>query len=159
MGSYTEHRGQLDGAGARIGVVAGRFNDHVTKPLLEGCLDALEAYGVASEDVSVWWAPGSFELPLVAKQLAGTGVDAVICLGAVIRGDTAHFEYVAGECAAGCMRAMLETGVPIVFGVLTTDNVEQAMARAGGEHGHKGREAAATALAMRSLLNEIGEGS
>jgi len=156
MGSFTEHEGTLDGSTARVAIVAGRFNDHVTKPLLEGCLEALDAHGVSSEAIDVSWVPGAFELPVVAKRLAGSGVaDAVICLGAVIRGDTPHFEYVAGECAAGVMRASLETGVPIVFGVLTTDDLDQAMARAGGEHGHKGREAAVTALEMISLLRDL----
>jgi len=156
MGTYTEHEGSIDGATARVAIVAGRFNDHVTKPLLEGCLDGLAENGVLMETVQVSWVPGAFEAPVVAKRLAASGVvDAVICLGAVIRGDTPHFEYVAGECAAGLMRASLDTGVPIVFGVLTTDDVEQAMARAGGGEGNKGREAAVTALEMVSLLRGL----
>ena len=156
MGTYTEHVGDLDGSTARIAIVAGRFNDHVTKPLLEGCLEGLAAHGVALEHVQVSWVPGAFEVPIVAKRLAESGtVDAVVCLGAVIRGDTPHFEYVAGECAAGVMRASLDSGVPIAFGVLTTDDLDQAMARAGGQEGNKGREAAVTALEMISLLRGL----
>lgn len=159
MGTYTEHVGDLDGSTARIAVVAGRFNDHVTKPLLEGCLEGLSAYGVPIETVHVSWVPGAFEVPLVAERLAASGaVDAVVCLGAVIRGDTPHFEYVAAECAAGVMRAALDTGIPIAFGVLTTDDLDQAMARAGGSEGNKGREAAVTALEMISLLRGLAEG-
>jgi len=156
MGTYTEHVGDLDGSTARIAIVAGRFNDHVTKPLLEGCLEGLAAHGVALEHVQVSWVPGAFEVPIVAKRLAESGtVDAVVCLGAVIRGDTPHFEYVAGECAAGVMRASLDSGVPIAFGVLTTDDLDQAMARAGGQESNKGREAAVTALEMISLLRGL----
>ena len=156
MGTYTEHVGDLDGSTARIAIVAGRFNDHVTKPLLEGCLEGLAAHGVALEHVHVSWVPGAFEVPIVAKRLAESGtVDAVVCLGAVIRGDTPHFEYVAGECAAGVMRASLDSGVPIAFGVLTTDDLDQAMARAGGQESNKGREAAVTALEMISLLRGL----
>ena len=156
MGTYTEHEGSIDGSTARVAIVAGRFNDHVTKPLLEGCLGGLAENGVRMETVHVSWVPGAFELPVVAKRLASSAaVDAVVCLGAVIRGDTPHFEYVAGECAAGMMRAALDTGVPIVFGVLTTDDVDQAMARAGGSEGNKGREAALTALEMISLLRGL----
>jgi|SRR5680860_575799 len=156
MGTYIEHEGSLDGSTARVAIVAGRFNDHVTKPLLEGCLDALAENGVPMESVSVSWVPGAFELPVVARRLAASGaVDAVICLGAVIRGDTPHFEYVAGECAAGMMRAALDTGIPIVFGVLTTDDLDQAMARAARIEGNKGREAAVTALEMTSLLRAL----
>jgi len=160
MGTYTEHEGSLDGSRARVAIVAGRFNDHVTKPLLEGCLGGLVENGVRIETVHVSWVPGAFELPLVAKRLAlSDTVDAVICLGAVIRGDTPHFDFVAGECAAGMMRAALDTGIPVVFGVLTTDDVDQAMARAGGSEGNKGREAAVTALEMISLLRGVRERS
>jgi 6,7-dimethyl-8-ribityllumazine synthase len=142
----------------RIGVVAGRFNDHVTKPLLEGALVTLDECGVAPSDVAVHWVPGAFEVPLVARRLAGSGtVDAVVCLGAVIRGDTAHFDYVAGPCAYGVARAALDTGVPVIFGVLTTDNVDQALDRAGGCEGNKGAEAAATAVEMVALLRTLPE--
>lgn len=158
MGEYSEPGAGLDGRGMRIGVVAGRFNDHVTKPLLEGALVTLDECGVAPSDVAVHWVPGAFEVPLVARRLAGSGtVDAVVCLGAVIRGDTAHFDYVAGPCAYGVARAALDTGVPVIFGVLTTDNVDQALDRAGGCEGNKGAEAAATAVEMVALLRTLPE--
>jgi 6,7-dimethyl-8-ribityllumazine synthase len=143
----------------RIAVVAGRFNDHITTPLLDGALDTLGRAGL--DDVPVHWVPGAFEIPLVAQRLAASGAfDAVICLGAVIRGDTPHFDFVAGECAAGIMRVSLDTGVPIVFGVLTTDDLDQALARAGGPacNGtscNKGEESAATAVEMVSLFRQI----
>lgn len=154
MGTYREYEGALDATGMRFAIVASRFNDHVTKPLLEGALDTLLGLGLGLDDTPVHWVPGAFEIPLVAQRLAPS-YDAVICLGAVIRGDTAHFDYVAGECASGIQRVALETGTPIIFGVLTTDNLEQAMARAGGEHGHKGSEAARTAVEMVSLLRQL----
>jgi len=154
MGSYAEFEGSLDASGMRLAIVAGRFNDHVTKPLLEGALDTLHDLGL--DAVPVHWVPGAFEIPLLAKRLA-PAYDAVICLGAVIRGDTPHFDYVAGECAAGIQRVALDTDTPIIFGVLTTDDLEQAMARAGGEHGHKGSEAARTAVEMVSLLRQLKE--
>ena len=155
MGTYREYEGALDATGMRIAVVAGRFNDHITKPLLDGALSTLREAGL--DDVPVYWVPGAFEIPLVAQRLAVTSAsDAVICLGAVIRGDTPHFDYVAGECAAGIMRVSLATGVPIVFGVLTTDDLDQALARCGGEVGNKGCESAATAIEMVDLLRKIG---
>src|SRR6266487_2130644 len=136
MGKYTEYEGKPDATGMRVAIVAGRFNDDITKLLL----------------------PGAFEIPLVAKQLAESGeLDAVICLGAVIRGDTPHFDFVAGECASGISRVALDTGVPIAFGVLTTDDVDQARARAGGAEGNKGAEAAATAVEMVDLLRQLGK--
>jgi 6,7-dimethyl-8-ribityllumazine synthase len=156
VGEYAESGDALDGRGLRLAVVAGRFNDHVTKPLLEGALGRLEECGIDRAAVPVHWVPGAFEIPLVAKQLAGSGtVDAVVCLGAVIRGDTAHFEYVAGPCAYGVARAALDTGVPVVFGVLTTEDLRQALDRAGGCEGNKGAEAAATAVEMATLLRTL----
>ena len=152
MGEYVEYEGTLDAAGMRVAIVAGRFNDHVTKPLLVGALDTLHDLGV--DDVPVHWVPGAFEIPLIAQRLAPS-FDAVICLGAVIRGETPHFDFVAGECAAGIRQVALETGTPVIFGVLTTDNLDQAMARTGGEHGHKGSEAARTAVEMVSLLRQL----
>ncbi|HVM53519.1 MAG TPA: 6,7-dimethyl-8-ribityllumazine synthase [Acidimicrobiales bacterium] len=141
----------LDGTGLRVAVACGRFNDVITDRLLAGCRDRLVELGVKAEDIVEVWAPGAFELPLVAKRLAEAGGhDAVITLGAVIRGDTPHFDYVAGECAAGVMRAQLEVGVPIVFGVLTTDTVSQAFEREG-----KGRDCAETAVEMAALLRAI----
>src|SRR5215831_14878222 len=140
----------------RIAVVAGRFNAHVTQPLLDGALATLREHGLDPDSVPVCWVPGAFEIPLTAKRLAGSGtVDAVICLGAVIRGDTAHFEYVAGPCAYGVARAALDTGVPVIFGVLTTEDLRQALDRAGGCEGNKGAEAAATAIEMATLLRTL----
>lgn len=163
MGQYTEYEGALDATGMRIAIVAGRFNDHVTTPLLDGALAKLADAGL--DDVPVHWVPGAFEIPLAAQRLAASGVcDAVICLGAVIRGDTPHFDYVAGECAAGIMRVSLDTGIPVVFGVLTVDDLDQALARCGatlhdGEAVNKGEESAATAVEMVSLLRQIEKGS
>jgi 6,7-dimethyl-8-ribityllumazine synthase len=159
MGEYREYTGALDATGMRIAVVAGRFNDHITKPLLDGTLGALRDAGL--DDVPVHWVPGAFEIPLVAQRLAASReYDAVICLGAVIRGDTPHFDYVAGECAAGIARVSLDTGVPVVFGVLTTDDLDQALARSGGPacNGiacNKGEESAATAVEMVDLLRQL----
>jgi 6,7-dimethyl-8-ribityllumazine synthase len=158
MGDYTEYEGNLDAGGMRVAVVASRFNDDVTKLLLEGALQALAGMGLDPDSVPVVWVPGAFEIPLVAKQLAESGeLDAVICVGAVIRGETPHFDFVAGECAAGISRVALDTGVPIAFGVLTTDDREQAFARAGGTEGNKGAEAAATAVEMVDLLGQLGK--
>jgi 6,7-dimethyl-8-ribityllumazine synthase len=154
MGTYREIEGTLDATGMRIAIVAGRFNDHITTPLLDGALATLREAGL--DDVPVHWVPGAFEIPLVAQRLAASGgCDAVICLGAVIRGDTPHFDYVAGECAAGIMRVSLDTGVPVAFGVLTTDDLDQALARCGGAVGNKGEESAATAVEMVSLLRQL----
>ena len=156
MGRYTAYEGNLDATGMHLVIVAGRFNDAITKPLLEGALDGLREHGLDPADVPVVWVPGAYEIPLVAQRLAGSGdVDAVICLGAVIRGGTPHFEYVAGQCAAGVTRVALDTGVPVIFGVLTTDDVDQAMERAGGSEGNKGREAALTAIEMVDLLRQL----
>jgi 6,7-dimethyl-8-ribityllumazine synthase len=158
MGDYTEYEGQLDAAGVRVAVVASRFNDDVTKLLLDGALRELADRGLEPEFVPVIWVPGAFEIPLVAKQLAESGErDAVICVGAVIRGDTPHFDFVAAECASGISRVALDTGIPIAFGVLTTDDRDQALARAGGAEGNKGAEAAATAVEMVDLLRQLGK--
>lgn len=144
--------GSLDGAGLRICVVVSRWNEFVTRKLLEGAERMLRERGVGDEDVTVAWVPGAFEIPTAAKWAAGSGrFDAVICLGAVIRGETAHFEYVAGGAAEGIREAAMETGVPVIFGVLTTDTVEQALSRAGGKDGHKGEEAAQAAVEMANL--------
>jgi len=156
VGEYAPPPEALDAADLRLAVVAGRFNGHVTAPLLAGALDTLRAAGLDPDSVPVHWVPGAFEIPLVAKRLAGSGtVDAVICLGAVIRGDTPHFEYVAGPCAAALADAALATGVPIAFGVLTTNDEQQALDRAGGPAGNKGAEAAATAVEMATLLRRL----
>jgi 6,7-dimethyl-8-ribityllumazine synthase len=158
MGTYTEYEGQLDASGMRLAIVAGRFNGDVTKLLLDGALHELAGNGLEPDAVPVVWVPGAFEIPLVAKRMAEAGeVDAVICLGAVIRGDTPHFDFVAGECASGISRVALDTGVPVAFGVLTTDDLDQALARAGGAEGNKGAEAAATAVEMVDLLRQLGK--
>lgn len=154
MGEYAGHEGTLDATGMRLAIAVARFNRDVTERLLEGAERVARKHG--AENVSVAWVPGAFELPLVAKHLAASGaVDAVVCLGAVIRGDTAHFEYVAGECASGITRAALDTGVPVVFGVLTVDDRQQALDRVGGKEGHKGEEAMETAIEMVSLLRSL----
>jgi 6,7-dimethyl-8-ribityllumazine synthase len=154
MGEYARYEGELDATGMRFAIVAARFNNDVTEPLCAGAEKMLCDHGAA--DVHVAWVPGAFELPLVAKRFAQSGaVDAVVCIGAVIRGETPHFEYVAGECAAGVTRASLDTGVPIAFGVLTVEDREQALERIGGREGHKGEEAAATAIEMVSLLRNL----
>jgi 6,7-dimethyl-8-ribityllumazine synthase len=152
----TEFRGDASARGRRVGVVVARFNELVTRKLLDGALEGLRAHGVADEDVDVAWVPGAFELALAARRLAASRTyDAVICLGAVIRGETAHFEHVAGQAATGIREAGEATGVPVIFGVLTTGNLEQALARAGGDHGNKGWDAAAAALEMASLMEQL----
>ncbi len=141
------------GAGRRVAIVAARFNGGITLRLLAGALRSLDEAGVARDDVTVAWAPGAFELPFVAKALARAGAsDAIIALGAVIRGETGHYDFVAGQCAQGLQAVQLETGVPVVFGVLTTDTVAQALARSMDDEANKGREAALTALEMAALV-------
>jgi 6,7-dimethyl-8-ribityllumazine synthase len=153
MGEYAAPA-DLDASGMRFALAVARFNADVTEPLLDGARRTLDKYGAT--DVDVVRVPGAFELPLVARALARSGrVDAVICIGAVVRGDTPHFEYVAGESAAGITRVGLDTGVPVIFGVLTVDTREQAIERIGGKEGHKGEEAAATAIEMVALLRAI----
>ena len=150
------HEGSLDATGMRFGIVVSRFNDIVSTPLLEGAVEALELHGVSADDIVIAWVPGAFETPIAARELAAHGgVDGVVCLGAVIRGDTAHFDYVAGEAARGIASVHATTGVPATFGVLTVDTLEQAMDRAGGKHGNKGAEAALAAVEMVSLLREL----
>jgi 6,7-dimethyl-8-ribityllumazine synthase len=151
--------GRLRGEGMRIAIACGRFNDLITERLLAGALDGLRRHGVDDASITEVWAPGAFELPLVAKRLAESGDhDAVITLGAVIRGATGHYEQVAGQCAAGVQRASLDTGVPVVFGVLTVDTVEQAVERAGTKAGNKGYEAAEVAIEMVDLLRQLPKG-
>ncbi len=146
------------GPAVRIGLVCARFNGDITLALLEGAREALEACGVLPENISVTWVPGAFELPLVARTLAWTGrYQALVCLGAVIRGDTGHYEFVAGESAAGIQRVALDTGVPVSFGVLTTENRQQAEDRAGGAAGNKGYEAAMTAIETADVLRRLAE--
>lgn len=150
------YEGRVDGAGMRVGVVVARFNELITKQLLEGARDALRRGGVADDDVHVAWVPGSFEVPLVAKKMAASGnYAAVVCLGAVIRGATSHFDYVAGQAAGGVARAGLDTGVPVIFGILTTDSIEQALERVGAKGTNRGADAAFAALEMVNLLRQL----
>ena len=146
----------MQARGRRFGVAVARFNELVTSKLLEGTRECLHAHGVADEDIDVAWVPGAFELPLVALRMASSRTyDAVICLGAVIRGETAHFEIVAGQAAEGIRRAGQDTGVPVIFGVLTTETLEQALDRAGGKHGNKGWDAAMAAMETASVLEQL----
>jgi 6,7-dimethyl-8-ribityllumazine synthase len=152
----TTYEGQLRGDGLRVAIACARFNDFITERLLSGARDSLRRHGVDETSITVAWAPGAFELPLVAQRLAQSGEhDAVVCLGAVIRGATGHYEQVAGQCAAGLQRVQLDTGIPVVFGVLTTETVEQAVERAGTKLGNKGAEAAVTAVEMADLLRQL----
>jgi 6,7-dimethyl-8-ribityllumazine synthase len=152
----NEIRGDLQARGRRFAIVASRFNEVVVAKLVEGALDCLRSHGVAEDDLDVAWVPGAFELPLAARRLAASGsYDAVICLGAVVRGETSHYEFVAGRAAEGIARAADDTGVPVIFGVLTTDTLEQALERAGGKHGNKGWDAATAAMEMASLLEQL----
>ena len=149
-------RGEPVGRGRRIAIVVSRFNHGVTARLLEGALAQLRARGVEDDRVEVAWVPGAFEIPLAATRLAGSGAfDAVICLGAVIRGETEHFDLVARETARGVARAAAETGVPVIFEVLATGTLAQAEARAGGTHGNRGRDAVDAALEMADLLDRL----
>ena len=148
--------GDLDAADARFGIVVGRFNEFVTDQLLSGALDTLRRHGVDTDTVDVAHCPGSFEIPLVAKKMAESGsYDAIICIGAVIRGATPHFEYVAGGVTNGTAQTALETEVPVLFGILTTDTVEQAIERAGTKAGNKGSEAALAAIEMANLMEKL----
>ncbi|MCH8186629.1 MAG: 6,7-dimethyl-8-ribityllumazine synthase [Chloroflexi bacterium] len=154
-----EVRGDLRGQGLRVGVVVARFNDFITSRLLDGAKAALSDHGVRDEDITIASVPGSFEIPLTAKKLAGSGrYDAVICLGAVIRGETDHYEHVAGEAAKGISAVALATGVPTIFAVLTTDTVEQAINRAGGKQGNSGYSAGVAAIEMANLMRALDGG-
>jgi 6,7-dimethyl-8-ribityllumazine synthase len=156
----TNYQGQLRGDGLRVAIAASRFNDFITERLLAGARDGLLRHGVDEASITVAWAPGAFELPLVAQRLAASGEhDAVICVGAVIRGATGHYEHVAGQCAAGIERVQLDTGIPVIFGVLTTENVEQAVERSGTKAGNKGFESAMTAIEMADLLRQLPKSS
>jgi 6,7-dimethyl-8-ribityllumazine synthase len=150
--------GDLSASGMRFAIVVARFNSFVTDRLLSGCLDALRRSGGGLENVELVKVPGSWEMPIVVRELARQKrFDAIICLGAVIRGDTPHFDYVAGQAASGLAQIAAETGVPVAFGVLTTNTVEQAVDRAGAKSGNKGFDAAMTAIEMASLLRKLGE--
>ena len=149
--------GVLLGKGLKFGLVVSRFNEFITKKLVEGAQDALLRHGVSEEDIEIAWVPGTFEIPLVAKKLALTKrYDAVICLGAVIRGATPHAEYIAAEVTKGIAKIGLETGLPVIYGVITADTLEQAIERAGTKKGNKGFEAAVSAIEMANLLKSIG---
>ncbi len=151
-----QYQGDYSTPLGRFAVVASRFNAMVTEALLSGCRDALARHGVPDERVDVAWVPGSFEIPLTARKLAETGrYAAVICLGCVIRGETTHYDHVAGQAAAGVMQAGLATGIPVIFGILTTETVEQALNRAGLKAGNKGADAALAAIEMVNLLARI----
>ncbi|MCD5401444.1 6,7-dimethyl-8-ribityllumazine synthase [candidate division NPL-UPA2 bacterium] len=150
--------GQLIARGKKFGLVVGRFNDFITRKLLEGAIDTFSRHGVKEEEMEVAWVPGSFEIPYAASRMAGSGkYDAVICLGAVIRGDTPHFDYIASEAAKGIARISLDTGVPTIFGVITADTLEQALERAGTKAGNKGKDAALAAIEMVNLFDKLGK--
>ena len=152
----TTYEGKLNGKGLKFALVVGRFNELISGRLYEGALDCLRRHDVDDGDVDAAWVPGAFEMPLVAKRLAESArYDAVICLGAVIRGGTPHFDYVAGEAAKGIAKISLDTGVPVVFGVLTTDTIEQAIERSGTKAGNKGADAAIAVLEMVNLYGKL----
>ena len=149
--------GNITAEGLRFAIVASRFNEFITSKLLEGALDMLRRHGAAEDSVDVAWVPGAFEIPLAAKKLAASGkYDAVICVGAVIRGATSHYDYVCSEVSKGVAQAGLSTGVPVIFGVVTTENIEQAVERAGTKAGNKGADGAMAAMEMANLLKKIG---
>ena len=151
-----ELKGDLQGQGLRIAIIAARFNELVTLRLVEGAQDALARHGVSDEDTLIAWVPGSFELPVAAKTLAETRrYDSIVCLGTVIRGETTHYDMVAGNASGGIGRVALETGIPVMFGVLTTENMDQAINRAGGKSGNLGYNAAVGAIEMARLLRAM----
>ncbi|SKC83271.1 6,7-dimethyl-8-ribityllumazine synthase [Maledivibacter halophilus] len=150
------YEGKLISKDQKFAIIVGRFNEFIGNKLLTGALDGLKRHGVEEDNIEIAWVPGAFEMPLIAKRMALTKkYDSVICLGAVIRGATPHFEYVSNEVTKGIASISLETGIPVVFGVLTTDTIEQAIERAGTKAGNKGYEAAVTAIEMANLLNEL----
>ena len=148
--------GNLIVKGKKFGIIASRFNDFITKELVSGCIDTLTRHGVNNEDLSITWVPGAFEVPLVAQRLAkAKSYDALICLGTVIRGSTPHFDYIAAEVAKGIAKVSLDSGLPVIFGIITADTIEQAIERAGTKEGNKGRDAALSAIEMANLLTQI----
>lgn len=148
--------GKLNAGNNRYGIIVGRFNEFIGSKLLGGAIDALKRHDASEDNIEVAWAPGAFEIPIVAQKMARTGrFDAIICLGAVIRGATPHFDYVSAEVSKGIASVSLSEGIPVIFGVLTTDSIEQAIERAGTKAGNKGFEAAMTAIEMVNLMNEI----
>lgn len=148
--------GNLIAKGKKFGIIVSRFNDFITKELLAGCKDELLRHGAQDSDLSIVWVPGAFEIPVTASYLAKQkGLDALICLGTVIRGSTPHFEYIASECAKGIAKISMDTGMPAVFGVITADTIEQAIERAGTKDGNKGRDAALNAIEMVNVLTQL----
>jgi len=154
MGKTIE--GNMIAKGKKFAIIASRFNEFLTKELIAGCADTLVRHGAEEKDILTSWVPGAFEIPLVAQKLAkAKDFDAVICLGTIIRGATPHFDYIAAEVAKGVSKVSLDTGVPVIFGVITADTIEQAVERAGTKDGNKGRDAAATAIEMVNLLTQL----
>ncbi len=150
------YEGHLLGQGLRMGLVVGRFNEFITSKLLSGALDSLNRHGVSDDNVEIAWVPGAFEIPMVAKKMAlSKKYDAVICLGSVIRGATPHFDYVAAEVSKGIAKAGMDTDIPVIFGVITADTIEQAIERAGTKAGNKGWDAAVTAIEMANLVRTV----
>jgi len=149
--------GKLTAEGLKFGIVVSRFNEFITRKLLDGAIDTIVRHGGSAEDITIAWVPGTFEVPLITQKMAASKkYDAVICLGAVIRGATPHFDYIAGEVTKGIAQVGLSTGVPTIFGVITTENIEQAIERAGTKVGNKGSDAAVAAIEMANLLKSIG---
>lgn len=149
------YEGKLIGKDLKFGIVVSRFNEFITSKLLSGCLDTLQRHEVAAENIQIAWVPGAFEIPLIAQHMAQKGYDAVICLGAVIRGATPHFDYVSAEVTKGVAQVGLNTGIPIIYGILTTDTIEQAIERAGTKAGNKGSDAALSAIEMVNLIHNL----
>jgi len=147
--------GGLIAKGKKFGIIASRFNDFMTKELVSGCIDTLVRHGAQDQDLTVSWVPGAFEIPLIAQKMAKSkSYDAVICLGTVIRGATPHFDYIAAEVSKGVSKVSLDTGIPVIFGIITADTIEQAVERAGAKDGNKGRDAAVSAIEMVNLLEK-----
>lgn len=150
------YEGNLIGNGLKFGIVVGRFNEFISSRLLGGAIDALKRHGVDEEDIEMSWVPGAFEMPLIAKKMATSGkYDGVICLGAVIRGATPHFEYVSSEVSKGIAQVSLDSDIPTIFGIITSDTIEQAIERAGTKSGNKGYDAATTAIEMANLMKQM----
>jgi len=148
--------GNLIAKGKKFGIIASRFNDFITKELVSGCLDALLRHGASENEISIVWVPGAFEIPTVASKLAKSkSFDSLICLGTVIRGSTPHFDYIASEVSKGAAKVSLDSGIPVIFGVITADTIEQAIERAGTKEGNKGKDAAINAIEMANLIEKI----
>ena len=155
---YNVFEGKLNGEGLSIGIVVSRFNEFITSKLLSGALDALDRHGVNKDNISIAWVPGAFEIPLIADQFASSkNYNVVICLGAIIRGATPHFDYVASELSKGVAQVGLKTGIPVIFGVITADHLEQAIERAGSKMGNKGWDASISAIEMANLIKLLGK--